>query len=45
MSLFSSIKEFFGPSKPNYEPRDKLEVEVGGESLLISMFIVLKEVI
>ncbi|MGL9732385.1 MAG: hypothetical protein ACR5KX_06575 [Wolbachia sp.] len=28
MSLFSSIKEFFGPSKPNYEPRDKLEVEV-----------------
>ncbi|MGL9717467.1 MAG: hypothetical protein ACR5K9_02040 [Wolbachia sp.] len=28
MSLFSSIKEFFSPIKPNYEPRDKLEAEV-----------------
>ncbi|MDG7053621.1 MAG: collagenase [Wolbachia endosymbiont of Alcedoecus sp.] len=30
MSLLSSIKEFFCPSKPNYEPRDKLEIEVSG---------------
>ncbi|NSM56662.1 hypothetical protein HET73_04325 [Wolbachia endosymbiont of Atemnus politus] len=28
MSLFSSVKEFFNPIKPNYKPRDKLEAEV-----------------
>lgn len=29
MSLFSSIKEIFSPSNRNYEPKDKLEVEIG----------------